>query len=166
MCIVGVSYSFGPANGKNCFGLFIIEDLWADRSKSYVAPGLELVAGGWDYFLLTLDMYYMVNPGNSSQVIFPLKLGLGLVNAGTDLMDKNNTDLPWQAFTGYTLSAGLLDFAVKTSSDGKSYLCPYLDVDLDGTLSGKLNPRIEASPTFVFLDVESDSAGTTTYYYY
>ena len=67
--------------------------------------------------------------------------------------------------TGYTLSAGLLDFAVRTSSGGKSYLCPYLDIDLDGTLSGKINPRLEISPTFVFLDVEND-AGNSTYTYY
>jgi hypothetical protein len=166
MCIWGINYSYGPANGKNCFGIFLIEDLWADRSKSYFAPGIELEMGGWDYFLLTLDAYYIVNPGNYSDVIYPIKFGIGLVNAGTDLMDKDNANLPWQAFTGYTVSAGLLDFAVKTSGDGEGYFTPYLDIVLDGTLSGKLNPRIEISPAFTFLDVESNNNTTYTTVYY
>ena len=165
MAIWGINYSFGPENGKNCFGIFFIEDIWADRSNSYFAPGMELIMGGWDYFLWTVDAYYMINPGTSS-VIYPVKFGIGLVNTGIDIMDSKNEGLPWQEFTGYTVSAGIIDFAVKTSSDGKGYFTPYIDVDIDGTLSGKINPRIEFSPAFSFLDVENDTGDGGYYYYY
>jgi hypothetical protein len=167
LCIWGINYSFGPANGKNCFGAFFIEDFGADRSKSYFAPGLELVIGGWDYFILSVDAYYFINPGNSSPVLYPIKLGVGFVNAGIDIQNDSNKDEPWLAFAGYTFSAGVLDFAAQTSKDGKSYFCPYLDAALDGTFTGRLNPRLEVSPAFTFLDKpDTGSGGGTTYYYY
>lgn len=154
LCVWGLSYSFGPANGRNYFGdFFWVDASGSDRTKNFWGGGLDIQFAGWDYFLLTADLYYVLNAGNSSSVICPLKLGVGLVNINCK---DNETPL------GYTISAGIMDFASQIGSDGKSYFCPYADASLDGTFSWKLNPRLEVSPAFGYTWEGGSSSG---YYY-
>jgi hypothetical protein len=157
LMIVGMSYSFGFEKNRNMFGLFAMGDYYQDRAGNFIAAGIDMLYGGNDYFIFTVDVYYVLNPGGASTFMYPIKAGIGLVHINADDMEFGNN-------IGYTCTAGAVDFMSKLGD--KVYFTPYLNMSLDGTFTGRLEPRLEVIPAVSFTTNRNQSGSGDGYYYY